>query len=66
MLNQYDIVALEVPKVITFQIKCKMQVLLAVTIVSLLQVRSFTLSEQAKVPHFILFHCFVELLHTIL
>ena len=66
MLNQYYIMVLEVPKVIIFQMRCKMQVLLAVTIVSLSKVRSFTLSEQAEIPHGILFHCFVELFPTIL
>lgn len=47
---------LEVPKV--FQVMHKMQVELAVTIASLSQVKSFTLSEQAEAPSIILFHCF--------
>lgn len=44
----------------------KMQVLLAVIIISLSKDRSFTLNEQAKVPRVILFHCLVEPFHTTL
>lgn len=54
-----------VPNII-LHILYKMQVLLAVIIISLSKDRSFTLNEQAKVPRVILFHCLAEPFRTIL